>query len=98
MTMRSCAATRSSPCREELMAWCEAHQVDYLFGLARNERLQAEIAAAMAEAKSEHQRTGQAARVYSEFPYQTRHSWSRPRRVVAKAEFPSGRRTGSTVP
>ena len=74
-------------CREELMSWCEAHQVDYVFGLARNERLQAEIAEAMAQAKSEHQRTQQAARVYGEFSYQTRHSWSRPRRVIAKAEY-----------
>lgn len=25
-------------CREELMAWCETHGVDYVFGFARNER------------------------------------------------------------
>jgi len=74
-------------CREELMAWCEAQQVDYVFGLARNERLQAEIAAAMASAKDEHQRTQRAARVFTEFSYQTRHSWSQARRVVAKAEY-----------
>jgi hypothetical protein len=74
-------------CREELMTWCEANQVDYVFGLARNERLQAEIVAAMQAAKAVHQRTGQAARVFVEFDYQTRSSWSRPRRVVAKAEY-----------
>jgi len=74
-------------CREELMAWCEAQQVDYVFGLARNERLQAEIAAAMASAKDEHQRTQRAARVFTEFFYQTRHSWSQARRVVGKAEY-----------
>jgi DDE family transposase len=74
-------------CREELMAWCEAKQVDYVLGLARNERLQAEIAAAMAMAKAAHQETGQAARVFREFNYCTRHSWSRGRRVVAKAEY-----------
>ena len=74
-------------CREELMAACEAQQVHYVFGLARNERLEAEIAALMAEARSQHQQTQQAARAFGEFSYQTRKSWSRPRRVVAKAEY-----------
>ena len=74
-------------CREELMSWCEAHDVEYVFGLARNERLEAEIAEALAQAKSQHAHTQQAARVFREFAYQTRHSWSRPRRVVAKAEY-----------
>jgi|SRR5215469_12719884 len=74
-------------CREELMAWCEAHQVDYVFGLARNERLEAEIRAAMAEAKGEHERTLQAARIFCQFSYRTRTSWSQARRVVAKAEY-----------
>jgi len=74
-------------CREELMSWCEEHAVDYLFGLARNLRLEVEIAAPMAEAKQQHQRSGQAARVFTEFFYQTRQSWSRARRVIAKAEY-----------
>jgi hypothetical protein len=74
-------------CREELMAWCEAQQVEYVFGLARNERLEAEVAEAMAQAQSQHQHTQQAARVFREFSYRTRHSWSRSRRVVAKAEY-----------
>ena len=74
-------------CREELMAWCEAEHVDYVFGLARNERLEAEIAALLAEARSQHQQTQQATRVFGEFSYQTRSSWSCARRVVAKAEY-----------
>ena len=74
-------------CREELMAWCEQNRVDYVFGLARNSRLQRKIARAMREAKQQHQRTGQAARVFADFPYRTRKSWSRSRRVVAKAEY-----------
>ena len=73
-------------CREELMAWCEANQVDYVLGLAKNDRLRAEIAAELAQAAEQYQRTGQAARVFQEFTYQTRESWSRARRVVAKAE------------
>jgi len=76
-------------CREELMAWCEAQQtrVDYLFGLARNSRLQKIVGKQMHEAKVEHQRTEKAARVFTEFDYKTRKSWARARRVVAKCEY-----------
>lgn len=74
-------------CREELMAWCENHGVDYLFGFARNQRLRKIIGRAMQQAKQEHQRTGKAARVFTEFFYRTRKSWSRSRRVIAKAEY-----------
>jgi hypothetical protein len=73
-------------CREELMGWCEANQVDYVLGLAKNERLQAEIVGELAQAAEQYQQTGQAARIFKEFTYQTRASWSRARRVVAKAE------------
>ena len=73
-------------CREELMAWCEANHVDYAFGLARNQRLARIIGAQMQEARMLYQRTGKAARVFAAFPYQTKKSWSRARRVVAKAE------------
>ena len=74
-------------CREQLMAWCENHGVDYVFGLARNQRLQRIIGRQMHEAQSLHQTTGKAARVFTEFDYTTRKSWSRTRRVVAKAEY-----------
>jgi hypothetical protein len=73
-------------CREELMAWCEAEGVDYLLGLAKNERLKAEIEKERGEAKAQYQETGRAARLFKELVYQTRESWSRARRVVAKAE------------
>jgi len=73
-------------CREELMVWCEQHPVDYVLGLAKNERLKAEIATELEQAASAYAATGQAARVFKEFTYQTRQSWSRARRVVAKAE------------
>ena len=74
-------------CREELLGWCEAEGVDYVLGLAKNERLKAAIAGQMQEAKAQHQASGRAARVFHEFVYQTRESWSRARRVVAKAEY-----------
>ena len=74
-------------CREELMAWCEKHSVDYVFGLARNGRLRSKIASEIRQAKKEQQRSGKAARVFAEFSYRTRKSWSGKRRVVAKAEY-----------
>jgi Transposase DDE domain group 1 len=73
-------------CREQLMAWCEQNRVDYVFGLARNQRLQRMIGGQMHQAQRLHQATGRAARVFTEFDYTTRKSWSRSRRVVAKAE------------
>lgn len=74
-------------CREELMAWCEKHRVDYVFGLARNCRLRRKIASLLRQAQHQYQRTGKAARVFTEFFYRTRKSWSASRRVVAKAEY-----------
>jgi hypothetical protein len=73
-------------CREELMAWCERNRVDYVLGLAKNERLKAEIVTEQAQAAEQYRQTRLAARVFKEFAYQTRESWSRARRVVAKAE------------
>jgi hypothetical protein len=76
--------------REELMAWCEANGVHFLFGLAQNDRLVANIAAELARAEAKSRRTGKPARSFKEFTWTTRRSWSRKRRVVAKAEFTSG--------
>jgi hypothetical protein len=73
-------------CREELMAWCEVEGVDYVLGLAKNERLKAEIKKELRKAKRQYHESGRAARFFREFYYQTRKSWSRRRRVVAKAE------------
>src|SRR5512147_1321724 len=72
--------------REELMAWCEANGVDYLFGLARNRRLLDEIAAELQAAEAEHQQSGKPARRFKDFTYATLDSWSRSRRVIGKAE------------
>lgn len=78
-------------CREPLMNWCEANQVDYVFGFARNERLRGIIEPQMQQAATLQSETGQAARVFTEFAYETNTSWSRPRRVVAKAEQIEGK-------
>ena len=74
-------------CRDELMSWCERKGVDYVFGLARNERLRRMIEPQMVTAALLEAETGRPARVFTEFSYKTTTgSWSRERRVVAKAE------------
>lgn len=72
--------------RDDLMTWCEQNDVDYLFGLAKNTRLIAEIAAELAEAAAENHLSGKPARRFKDFQYRTHKSWSRERRVVGKAE------------
>lgn len=76
--------------RETLLAWCEANDVNFVFGLARNARLVAEIEAELAAAEVESRRTGRPARRFKDFQWTTRDSWSRRRRVVAKAEWTHG--------
>ena len=76
--------------REGLMRWCELNGVDYLFGLARNVRLTAAIAAELEAARHHSERTGQPARRFKDFTWSTLDSWSRERRVVAKAEWTGG--------
>lgn len=78
-------------CREELMRWCEDNQVDYVLGLARNDRLRELVQRQMRESRQQCEATGKAARVFTEFSYRTHKSWSRARRVVAKAEYLPGK-------
>jgi len=73
--------------REAVMAWCEANGVDYIFGLAKNKRLARAIAAELIQAKKESKTSGNPARRFKEFNWSTRKSWSRERRVIAKAEW-----------
>ena len=76
--------------RDTLMTWCELNGVDYLFGLARNRRLVGEIATELAQAREQSQATGRPARRFKDFLWSTLDSWSRQRRVVAKAEWTQG--------
>jgi hypothetical protein len=82
-------------CRNELMSWCEGHGVDYVLGLARNQRLRKIIGRQRWEATEQWNRTGQPSRVFAEFRYQTRKAknrgWERERRVAAKAEHIDGK-------
>jgi len=75
-------------CREELMKWCEDNKVDYVFGFARNTRLERLLAPSMEQARARQIDTGKPARVFAEFEYETTNGrWSQQRRVVGKAEI-----------
>jgi hypothetical protein len=82
-------------CRNELMSWCESNRVDFVFGMARNQRLRKIIGAQMHAATQQWRETGKPARVFSEFEYQTKKTkkggWDRARRVAAKAEHLDGK-------
>jgi len=73
-------------CRDNLMSWCESNQVQYVLGLAKNTRLKRILGKELHQAKQLFQATGEAARVYKDFRYRTRKSWSCERRVIGKAE------------
>jgi Transposase DDE domain group 1 len=72
------------------MAWCEGNGVDFLFGLARNARLVAEIATELDLVAAKSRRSGRPERRFKTFMWTTRRTWSRRRRVVAKAEWTKG--------
>ena len=72
------------------MAWCEANAVDYIFGLARNVRLNGHDCDRAGEAHQESRTTGRPARRFKDFTWSPRKSWSRERRVIAKAEWTQG--------
>jgi hypothetical protein len=83
-------------CRNALMSWCENNGVDFVLGLARNQRLRKIIGAEMHAATEQWSQTGKPARVFSEFDYQTKKTakkggWDRERRVAAKAEHIDGK-------
>lgn len=74
-------------CRESILHWCESHGVDYVLGLAKNNRLKESIENEMEAAQAEYEQSGKAARVFRDFRYRTLKSWSCERRVVGKAEY-----------
>jgi len=73
-------------CREQIMQWCECNEVDYVLGLAKNSRLKGALGKELHQAKLQFEETGKASRVFRDFQYKTRKSWSRKRRVIGKAE------------
>jgi hypothetical protein len=76
---------------EEIMAWCEGQsEVYYCLGLGKHSGLIEKLEPALAEARARHCLTGASTRVFAEFEYQTKTSWSRKRRVIGKAEVMVG--------
>lgn len=73
-------------CRDQILSWCEKRGVDFVIGLQKNSRLEQLIADELQEARQESEQSSQPVRRYRDFRYQTRESWTRERRVVAKAE------------
>ena len=73
-------------CRENIMHWCESNDVDYVLGMPKNARLKRAIGKELHEAKQQFEAAGQASRVFKDFRYRTKKSWSRERRVIGKAE------------
>ncbi len=61
--------------RDGFLAWCEAHGVYYVVGLAKNQRLLKKLGKEL-----------EPARVFTYFTYRTQKSWTRARRVIGKAE------------
>ena len=80
-------------CREWLMAWCESEKVEYVLGIAKNERLKAKLKSELRQASEQYERTGQPARLFKSFSYRTLDSWSRSRRVVGRRSISSEVRT-----
>src|SRR5450432_1489034 len=80
-------------CSNELMAWCEQQsRVEYVVGMARNQRVEGLLAGPLAQAKQQFEATQQPARIFVEFEHDTlKGTWSKKRRVVAKAEYIDGK-------
>jgi hypothetical protein len=72
--------------RESIMKFCEDNKIEFVIGLARNSRLEAEIKQELHQAEQESKETGKPVRIFKEFQYETLGTWSRKRRVIGKAE------------
>ena len=78
--------------RDGFMDWCEHNRTFYVLGLAKNSRLLKTIGKELVEAKEFFEETNKASRIFTHFIYRTLRSWSRSRRVIAKAEHLEGGR------
>lgn len=75
-------------CRWRMLSWCDKHGVDYIVGLAKNERLKALVKPLIKEAERYHEDTGQSVRWFSDIIYGAK-TWGKARRVIAKVEHSS---------
>ena len=84
-------------CRHRVMNWCERNHVFYLLGLARNPVLLRNVQFQLDQVAQQHAIDGQAHRVFHEFLYAA-GTWSRLRRIIAKAEYLPGAKDGKANP
>jgi Transposase DDE domain group 1 len=72
-------------CRWKMLRWCESHQVDYIVGIAKNDRLKALSAKLGQRAERKHQKSDEKVRLFKQFKYRA-GTWDKKRRIIAKAE------------
>ena len=72
-------------CRDRLLSWCDRHDVKYVVGIARNERLLALAAPLLRRAEKQFRKTQQKQRLFTAFNYAA-GTWRQVRWVIAKAE------------
>ena len=75
----------SSFCRWKMLRWCERAGVQYIVGLAKNERLHALSVKLQRRAERKHRKSGRKVRLFGQFQYKA-NTWDKKRRVIAKAE------------
>jgi len=75
-------------CRWKMLRWCERNDVDYLVGIARNDRLNAQARPFIRTAEQRFHHTGRKQRRFHVMFYAA-HSWDRRRRIIVKAEHTS---------
>jgi hypothetical protein len=73
-------------CRQRLLRWCERNAVDYIIGLARNARLEAQVQYAELMLADQYTQSGLKQRMIDAFPYAAK-SWNIERRVLTRLEF-----------
>jgi len=72
-------------CRHRMLSWCERHGVEYIIGIAQNNRLLALANDQMQQAHLQYLQTGQKQRLFADF-YYSAGTWGRKRRIIVKAE------------
>jgi hypothetical protein len=72
-------------CRWRMLRWCEDHDVDYIVGLAKNDRLREKAGHLIRMARERFESSGEYQRRFGHVLYAAQ-TWDRARKVVIKAE------------
>jgi len=72
-------------CRHKMFNWCERNNVSYIVGIAKNNRLNEQSKKLHQKARRQFEETEEKQRLFGEV-YYAAQTWSRRRRVIAKAE------------